>query len=425
MAAYFSKLHKSSETANAFFGKGDPTLSTSHPVNTFKSPFAQERTKSSWYFKSAIKVPAVRVDDNRLEFKITGPNNPDALLESKLIIRGVKGKEVLTKSVDVDASLDWNTTTIQRFDSSESSEIERSLRPGKTNEPDRETVITHPWCYTASYNRYFPLWRLDKNGKSAVSHSYRFFSNEKRKFCCMFREKLEENFEVSVTSGTGEICCNAYTFFELWVTVAWMNDGEKESVLREAEMAESAVSKKILSPIVTSSLCVSQISPPSKTETMFYESPVNPGHHRICQQASLNVPGCFIYAFVWKGGHGREYSISSGEQSIFDTVPDEFFGKPSDDGTRIWKVSTDSETQIWPPPGVGLASSKYFSPGGSTFTFKSFDEMSPSLHENSLEMTELLDSQIERNSETDFRVARLIFLVWKKDETGVYIPKFE
>jgi hypothetical protein len=326
-AIYFMSLAGISDLTAAFSMPGNPGLGPYHPLNTFRSPFIPDRRKISWYFKTVVKIVGIKTG-NRVDFVVNRESMgaaPDLILDADFVIKPVGSIVSMIR-----ASVECETVSILQNFTPESAEVERAVSPFTTNDAPESFCgfepfkISLPWFFTMDYNRHFPAVRLEKNSL--------IFSIE--------------------LSGESDV--------ELWLTVAYITPGEKKAV------EESARAAAPLPAIVSSSMFVSDV---------LFGTAANTGDSNLSKCLAVTADSS-IYALAWKCSDltiekNARYTLSitsmSGSKNLIEDVPDAFF-KPSSGGWRIWRVAHGSD--IWPPPSIGVLSTRVAIPGAGTFIFK-------------------------------------------------------
>jgi hypothetical protein len=403
---YFTSLAASSETVSVFSLPSNPRLGRGHPLNTFRTPFAPDRRKSSWYFHTNENIEPTVSSSSSLDFHISRTfgetsgdlRTPDALLHTSLVIVRPKkeagSRKTITLEEDVltfdqplstvihQAKIVWSPPVgektasaqeIQCFPSPETVHLERIAQYEPTGEATAHfsasatalktrNVVSYPWFYTSVYNRFFPLHLL-KNGSSLV-HTFSphpDFSKTGGCTCDAYRI-LEQVAKIScknnLTEGTTR-CCNAHDYFKMIASVAYFTPAEREAT-------EEGYYKTVgLPSVITDSHFVSKISGNVKG------APATGNVARV----ELCFPNEHIYAFGWKllgEPHKEEVSYTLSTISAQDGKRKYLFRNAPESWLTtahagwhlpiaalqqaewiVWTTTVGSPAP-WPPPGIGL-----------------------------------------------------------------------
>lgn len=366
---YFEKITNTSEYAKFFTMPSNPMLGKNHPLNTFRTPFAPDRRKVSWYFKT---VKCCQNKTPNLEFRIGLTLNKeldfDALLTSRLVFS--KPPPTITqqhqqnkkKIVELDKTkyVNFENGLIQNYINStlihEPAILSKS-RPAVIEEFTPQTAKIQnsvgqwrtdfnfdcgdiPWFYSLNCNRFFPMFNL-KDG-SCLLHKFTCFMSSPKPlstYCCEANKLLKEIvpygsiIETEVCGEVGEevMCCNSIDYFDLVLTVAFLSEMEKEYV--EKEMYKPA----FLPAKVVNSCVISEIL----NRSVILKSGV--------EYSSL--PKTAIYAFMWRrcsSPQQSNISIDINGHKLFENIPSNFFEK-NEDGWMIWSSMLDKYAP-YPPP---------------------------------------------------------------------------
>lgn len=324
-AAFFSELSLQSRFgADAFHKPGRPELGPYHSENTFRSPFAVDRTKASWHFRAPVRLSPERVTRSEsaglttLSFLASSETlqRADALQTVRLLTR----RSVRSARIELVPLSGVGGTTLQSFFSEDGAKIVNHVmrRPC-------DGLASPPWFYTAKDNVFFPITWLRQAG-FALRH--------------IFVLKDGANDAESAAADDDEAEC--------WATVAWVRDEERSQI-------------KFFS---AADLFVPEVTSVASGEH---------GEAAIGPERAVNEGA--VVAFAWRtrpeGEHSDRVSVwcrsPSGPVFVLRDFPTKLCPRveKGDAGWRVWETSASPD--IWPPPGIGLDSRGASCPGAEHF----------------------------------------------------------
>lgn len=354
---------------------GVPGLGIFNPLNIFKTPFASERRKVSWYLKSPFFLKPETTSTSSLSelsssseknisnilFNIQKEylNNSDLILD--VYLSGVKKKDIVNLSLFYTTNTNTSTNNskkrilVQEFDNLNFKKIldlqdygkEYNLLKSKTfkknyEEEDDDDYVNDlvfiPFFFSDPYNGFFPLSRLCEGSYLEVAVSI----------------KKQDHHDTSSPNTT----------IGLVVDTVHLTPDENFSI-ENARLINEPLSHK-----VSSSFYIPIISPSKETDNKILLDSTNENSSKTFFFDDVHNLE-LIYGFAWRFSEQKkieklwnmyytatfveEVSSSSSQNTplIFENIPDGFFRGKKTGEWRIFKTSSRrkvTESVIKPEP---------------------------------------------------------------------------
>lgn len=353
-AAFFAQLAHDSGTLATFHQPGKLELGPYHPENTFRTPFALDRTKTSWYFRSPFKVEgAAATTDMADRITLTYVLNSDsiqnasAILDTKLYISDSHIQERFISARVELVHADGRVQLLQSIPSRDHLDLARRILGSHQTPPSSTDVLSIPWFYTLSENRFFSGAWLAKSG-AALRHVFVIAHQED----AVPREATD------------------FARAEFWVTAAWASSDEETR-------NEAFQTADLFVPDLTR---IAQSWGDDLTRRIAQSrADGGDGTDNVCAALGPEslVDHGFAFAFAWRlhlaGPRATEPRVTlmcgspSGAKYLLKDYPQAFLGASESSDWRVWHTAAALDSP-WPPPGVGVDSRVAPCPGTEHFT---------------------------------------------------------